>query len=74
MVQAGFDVTDEIDVTDHFRITGDAFASALAELESELRGEEGDEIVEESLTNRRRMQSGIAEGLLLRSLLVAVKN
>ncbi len=65
--------TTEEDVTDGFRATSEALLGARTELESELRAEEEDDGFEENRTNRIKMQTGISEGLLLRSLIVVAK-
>jgi hypothetical protein len=61
------------DVTDTFRVSCESLLRAREELEEQLRDEEGDAPYEEGLANRRGLLLGISEGLLCRSLIVAVK-
>ncbi len=70
----GFSVIRREDVTAHFRMTCEAIVRARTELEDALRAEEGDEGYEEEQQDKRGMLQGIDEGLLLRSLIVAVKS
>ena len=56
-----------------FRATCEAIIRARTELEDALRVEEGHEVHEEEQQEKRSMLEGIDEGLLLRSLIVAVK-
>ncbi len=61
------------DVTDAFHESLEAFRAAMDELEDDLRREEGDAVFEEWQERRTNMVQGVSEGLLRRSLLVAVK-
>jgi hypothetical protein len=65
-------IVDE-DVTDAFHETLEAFRVAMDELEDDLRREEGDAVFEEWQERQTNMVQGVSEGLLRRSLLVAVK-
>jgi hypothetical protein len=65
-------IVDE-DVTDAFHETLEAFGVAMDELEDDLRREEGDAVFEEWQERQTNMAQGVSEGLLRRSLLVAVK-
>ncbi len=65
-------IVDE-DVTDAFHETLEAFRVAMDELEDDLRREEGDAVFEEGQERQTNMVQGVSEGLLRRSLLVAVK-
>jgi hypothetical protein len=69
----GFSVVTQQDVTDVFRVTCGAIVEAREQLEAELRTEMGDEVYEEDQAKKRRMLIGISEGVLVRSLVVAVK-
>ncbi len=71
--EAGFAVTFVDDVTDQFRSTCDDLLRARVRLEDELRAEEGDAVYEEERDTKAAVRLGIDEGLLLRSLIVAVK-
>ncbi len=73
MRSAGFSVIRQEDVTAGFRATCEAMIRARTELEDALRVEEGHEVYEEEQHKKRSMLEGIDEGLLLRSLIVAVK-
>ncbi len=70
----GFSVMQLEDVTARFRTTCEAIVRARTELEHALRAEEGDEGYEEEQQDKRDMLQGIDEGLLRRSLIVAVKS
>ncbi len=65
-------IVDE-DVTDTFHETLEAFRVAMDELEDDLRREEGDAVFEEWQERQTNRVQGVSEGLLRRSLLVAVK-
>ncbi len=65
-------IVDE-DVTDAFHETLEAFRVAMDELEDDLRREEGDAVFEEWQERQTNRVQGVSEGLLRRSLLVAVK-
>jgi hypothetical protein len=69
----GFTVTDYLDVTDIFRVTCEAILQAREQLQEKLRAEEGYEGYEEEQRKKHSMLSGIREGLLRRSLIVATK-
>jgi hypothetical protein len=70
---ASFNVIVEQDVTEHFRATCEAILRARSDLESKLRNEEGDALFEEEQEGRTLKLRGITEGLLQRSLIVAIK-
>jgi hypothetical protein len=70
---AGFSLTTQQDVTDVFRATCEATLETREQLQTELREEEGDEVYEDEQAKLRSMLTGIAEDLLRRSLIVAVK-
>lgn len=70
---AGFRVIVDRDVTAPFRATCEAILEARRDLETELRGEEGDATFEEEQENKALMLKGISEGLLRRSLIVSAK-
>ena len=72
--RAGFSVVTCVDVTDPFRATSAAILRARAEHEAELRAVDGDEAYEDDQQRKVSVQIGIDEGLLLRSLVVAVKD
>ena len=65
------------DVTDTFRATCSALRAARRDLEEELRNDEGDDFYddfyEEALRTKDAMLSGIDEGVLCRSLIMATK-
>ena len=71
---AGFRVTLQEDVTDDFYDTGAAIVRARERLEADLRAAEGHGAYEEEQAKKRRYVQGIREGLLERSLLIAVKD
>ena len=70
---AGLSVMLQEDVTAGFRATCEAMTRARTELEDALRVEEGHEVYEEEQQKKRSILKGIDEGLLLRSLIVAVR-
>ena len=70
---AGLVVIVDEDVTDAVRETLEAFRVAMDELEDDLRREEGDAVFEEWQERQSNRVQGVSEGLLRRSLLVAVK-
>jgi hypothetical protein len=70
---AGFSLITQLDVTDVFRTTCEVTLETREQLETELRDEEGDETYEDEQAKLRSMLTGIAEGLLQRSLSVAVR-
>lgn len=69
---SGFTVLLLVDVTEEFFSTGKAIVDARRRLEAELRAVEGDETFEIDQGEREAYLVGINEGLLLRSLVVAV--
>ena len=70
---ADFTVTVDEDVTDGFKEILEATRVAMDELEDDLRREEGDTVFEEWQGRQTRMFEGVSEGIIRRSLLVAVK-
>jgi len=70
-VAAGFVDVDAVDVTDEFLETALRWLRFSAELEQGLRAALGDKIFDEQVADRTDMVTGIEEGLLKRSLLVA---
>jgi len=70
---AGFLVVHEEDVSTDFRSTAEALLHTRTELEEVLREEEGDDAYEEEQQKKRDMIEGIDAGLLVRSIIVAVK-
>ena len=70
--RAGLTVVHREDVTPQFRAGCEALLRAHTHLESTLRAEEGDEVFEEERTRKTAMLTGVREGLLVRSLVVAV--
>lgn len=70
---AGFSVLLSEDVTGAFLETGEAIVRARERLADELREVEGDEAFEEEQAEKCDYLRGIREGLLRRSLVVAVK-
>ena len=70
---ADFTVIVDEDATDGFEGILEATRAAMDELEDDLRREEGDTVFEEWQERRTNMLQGVSEGLLRRSLLVAVK-
>ena len=71
--EAGFISEVQLDVTDRFKESCLAFRKARLDLGAELRELEGDEAHEEEFSEGEGRLLGIEEGLLLRSLIVAVK-
>lgn len=70
---AGFRLVLSENVTPEFETTCRAILGARRELESELRRADGDSAFEEEQEKKGRLLRGISEGLLMRSLHVAVK-
>ncbi len=71
--EAGFSVVARDDVTDRFRDTSDAVLRARAKLEVELREIDGDDAYEDDQQRKEAVLTGIDEGLIVRSLIAAVK-
>jgi hypothetical protein len=69
---AAFTLVHYEDVTSQFRTACQALLTARVRLEPALRMDEGDEIFEAEHARKTAMLTGIHEGLLLRSLVVAV--
>lgn len=74
IAEAGLSLTLCEDVTTDFRETSEALGAARGLHEADLRAEEGDEVYEEERQKQRDMRRGIDDGLLMRSLIVAVKD
>ena len=72
-VEAGFEVIESNDVTPQFRSTCQALVNARARFEAELRIADGDETYEIDQDKKLAVLTGIDEGLLLRSRVVAIK-
>ena len=72
--QAGLSVVVLQDVTEEFRKTCEALLRAREALEAELRAEEGDDAYEEERSKKSAMLTGIDEGVLCRSLIVATRH
>ena len=70
---SGFQIVAQRDVTDIFHHTCKAIVEAREKLERELRLEEGSELYEEEQGKKLATLTGIREGLLRRSLIVAHK-
>ncbi len=70
---AGLGLIAHKDVTDVFHDTCKAILEVREKLEEKLRAEESDEVYEEEQEKKRSMLTGIREGLLLRSLIIAMK-
>ena len=70
---AGLSVTACEDVTDGFWTTCMALLQARRTLEVDLREEEGDDFYEEERNKKETMVRGIDEGLLIRSLTIAMR-
>ena len=70
---AGLTVIDQRDVTEEYRSLCEALLRVRGELETLLRDEEGDEEYEKGQSDKVSRLKGIDEGLLQRSLIVAVK-
>ena len=68
---AGLTIVLTEDVTEAFRSTCAALATARRDLENELRIAEGDDFYEEERRKKHAMLEGIDEGILRRSLVVA---
>lgn len=71
--RTGFEVLRDDDVTSAFRDACVAMVDAHTRLESELRAQQGDAVFDEDHERGTGMLTGIREGLLLRSLVVAAK-
>ncbi len=69
---AGFIEVDEIGVTEEFLETARRWLRFSWELDRELRASLGDDAFDEQLTERTETVRSIEDGLLKRSLLVAV--
>ena len=69
----GFSLVAVEDQTDAYEAACEALLRARMELEGTLRAAEGDSAYEDAVSDRKGMLQGIAEGLLHRSLIVAVK-
>ncbi len=69
---AGLTIVAHEDVTGAFHHICESILKVRAKLETELRAEEGDEVYEEEVGRLTSTLTGIREGLLLRSLVVAV--
>ncbi len=74
IAEAGLSLTLCEDVTPDFRETCEALSAAREVHEADLRAEEGDEFYEEERQKKRDIRRGIDDGLLIRSLIVAVKD
>src|SRR5262249_10891245 len=70
--RAGFEDVDAFDVTTEFLETAGRWLQYSRELEPGLREALGDQIVDDQLSARTDIVTAIEEGLLMRSLLVAV--
>ncbi len=73
MYSEGFAIVAQTEVTDVFRTTCEAILKERRKLEDELRAEEGNEIYEEEQEKKLSMLTGIREGLVHRSLIIAIK-
>jgi hypothetical protein len=71
--EAGFSQVTREDVTPQFRTTVEALLRAARQWESELRAEQGDAEYADGCQRGRAKLIGIREGLLLRSLVTAIK-
>ena len=71
--QAGLSVVALQDVTEDFRVTCEALLRARDALAADLRAEEGDDLYEQERTAKAAMLTGIDEGVLCRSLIVATR-
>ncbi len=69
----GFSIVEDRDVTETFSSTCEAILCSRGELEDELRRAEGDDTFEEEQAKKSHMLTGIGEGLLRRSLVIAMK-
>ncbi len=72
--QAGLSVVVLQDVTEDFRATCEALLRTREALAAELRAEEGDDVYEDERTKQTAMLTGIDEGVLCRSLIVATRH
>ncbi len=70
---SGFEIVAQRDVTESFHRTCKAILEVRKRLERELRAEEGSEFYEEEQGKKLGTLTGIEEGLLRRSLIVALK-
>lgn len=70
---AGLALIAQKDVTNVFHDTCKAILEVREKLKEKLRAEESDEVYEEEQEKKRSMLTGIREGLLLRSLIIAMK-
>ena len=71
--EAGFLNVVRTDVTHQFRATVEAMLRAARRWEAELRAEQGEEEYVAGCERGKAMLIGIREGLLLRSLVTAIK-
>ena len=71
--RAGFSIVTFDDVTDQFRTTSNAIVRARERHEAELRAVDGDEAYDDDQRRKAAVLTGIDEGLLVRSLISAVK-
>ena len=71
--ESGFSNVARTDVTHQFRATVEAMLDAASRWESELRAEQGDEEYVAGCERGNSILTGIREGLLLRSLVTAIK-
>ena len=71
--EAGFSHVTREDVTGQFRTTVEAMLRAARQWEPELRAEQGDEEYAAGCERGEAKLIGIREGLLLRSLVTAIK-
>jgi hypothetical protein len=69
---AGFTEVEDIDVTGEFLETARRWLRFSRQSEPALRESLGDDVVDEQLADRTDMVAGIEQGLLRRSLLVAI--
>lgn len=70
---AGFSVLRSEDVTGEFLETGEAIVRARERFADELRRSEGPDAYEDEQAEKRGYLQGIREGLLRRSLVVAIR-
>ncbi len=70
--RAGFTILRHEDVTDQFRHACQSLLDARTRLESEIRRHEGNEVFDEECARKTALLGGIREGLLRRSLVVAL--
>lgn len=70
---AGFLHVERTDVTPQFRATVEAMQRAVSRWDTELRAEQGEEEYLAGCERARAMLLGIQEGLLLRSMVTAMK-